>query len=186
VIAMICQECKDRPATLHFTKIVNGEKTEVHLCEQCAQDKGEFFFNNGGSGFSIHDLLAGILNVEPTFQKKSSTLPSNSEVTCEGCHMSFAQFTKIGRFGCSACYKSFEKQLDPILKRLHGGNVIHAGKIPKRTGDDISLRKKLEGWKKQLKDLIHQEEFEKAAELRDEIRALERDMQRTQEGGGLQ
>ncbi|WP_108672046.1 UvrB/UvrC motif-containing protein [Peribacillus acanthi] len=182
---MICQECKDRPATLHFTKIVNGEKTEVHLCEQCAQGKGDTFFFNGGSSFSIHDLLAGILNVEPAFQK-SSTFPSSNEVTCEGCHMSYAQFTKIGRFGCSYCYKSFEKQLDPILKRLHGGNVVHAGKIPKRTGDDISLRKKLATWKKQLKDLIHQEEFEKAAELRDEIRSLEREIQRTLERGRSQ
>ena len=40
---MICQECNQRPATLHFTKIINGEKTEVHLCEKCAQEKGEMF-----------------------------------------------------------------------------------------------------------------------------------------------
>lgn len=31
---MMCQECGQRPATLHFTKIVNGDKTEFHLCER--------------------------------------------------------------------------------------------------------------------------------------------------------
>ena len=48
---MICQECNQRPAALHFTKIINGEKTEVHLCEKCAQEKGEMFMFNGGIGF---------------------------------------------------------------------------------------------------------------------------------------
>lgn len=38
---MLCQECNKRPATLHFTKIVNGEKTEFHICESCAREKGE-------------------------------------------------------------------------------------------------------------------------------------------------
>ena len=31
---MTCQHCEIRPATLHYTKIINGEKTEMHLCEQ--------------------------------------------------------------------------------------------------------------------------------------------------------
>ena len=38
---MLCQECGKKPATLHFTKIVNGEKTEFHICESCASEKGE-------------------------------------------------------------------------------------------------------------------------------------------------
>ncbi len=38
---MLCQECGEKQATLHFTKIVNGEKTEFHICESCAREKGE-------------------------------------------------------------------------------------------------------------------------------------------------
>jgi len=68
---MICQECNQRPAALHFTKIINGEKTEVHLCEKCAQEKGEMFIFNGESGFAFNNLLAGLLNIDPTFQKPS-------------------------------------------------------------------------------------------------------------------
>ena len=41
---MICQECNQRPATLHFTKIINGEKEQFHFCEQCAQEKGEYVY----------------------------------------------------------------------------------------------------------------------------------------------
>ena len=40
---MICQQCETRPATLHFTKIINGEKTEMHVCEQCASENGDAF-----------------------------------------------------------------------------------------------------------------------------------------------
>lgn len=36
---MICQECNERPASVHFTKVVNGEKTVIQLCEHCAQEK---------------------------------------------------------------------------------------------------------------------------------------------------
>ena len=45
---MLCQECNKRPATLHFTKIVNGEKTEFHICESCAREKGEMIPGTAG------------------------------------------------------------------------------------------------------------------------------------------
>ena len=62
---MFCQECGKKPATLHFTKIVNGEKTEFHICESCAREKGEFIPGTPNS-FSIHHLLSGLLDFEPT------------------------------------------------------------------------------------------------------------------------
>ncbi|XJZ27409.1 UvrB/UvrC motif-containing protein [Bacillota bacterium Lsc_1132] len=178
---MICQECNQKPATLHFTKIVNGEKTEVHLCEKCAQEKGEMFMQNGGSGFSFNNLLAGILNIEPSFQHPSQNAFQQEEVLqCERCSMTYPQFVKVGRFGCSHCYETFKEQLKPVLRRLHGGNWAHHGKIPKRAGGGIHLRKKIEELKGLLKEKIAHEEFEKAAEIRDEIRSLEK---RTAEGG---
>ena len=61
---MVCQECGKRPATLHFTKIVNGEKNEFHICENCAREKGEMIPGTS-NGFSIHSLLSGLLDFEP-------------------------------------------------------------------------------------------------------------------------
>lgn len=181
---MICQECNQNPATLHFTKILNGEKTEFHLCEKCAHEKGEMFLLNGAPGFSIHNLLAGLLNVEPTFPQSNQD-PFHQEVIlqCGECSMTFPQFVKVGRFGCAACYEAFKEQLGPVLKRLHSGNTNHRGKVPKRVGGNIHLRKSLEGLKLKLKELIVSEEFEKAAEVRDEIRSLESQMSERHEGG---
>lgn len=181
---MICQECNQRPAALHFTKIINDEKTEVHLCEKCAQEKGEMFIISGESGFAFNNLLAGLLNIDPSFQKSSHSPFQQEEILqCESCSMTFPQFLKIGRFGCSHCYQTFKEQLKPVLRRLHGGNWTHNGKIPRRIGGDIHLRKQIEELKDGLKDAITHEEFEKAAEIRDEIRTLEKKLAGSLEGG---
>lgn len=163
---MLCQECSKRPATLHFTKIVSGEKTEFHICETCAREKGEMIPGTA-NGFSIHNLLSGLLDFEPTGAAKPQ------QIRCEHCGLSYAQFSKIGRFGCSRCYEQFSDRLDSLLKRVHG-NTVHIGKIPKRTGGRIQMKREIDELKKEMATQIQQEEFEKAAMLRDQIRELEK------------
>lgn len=182
---MICQECNERPATLHFTKINNGEKTVFHLCEKCAQEKGETFMMNAGSGFSISNLLAGLLNMDYNFQPaQKAPLYQERILQCDECSMTYQQFTEVGKFGCAHCYDAFKDQIQPLLKRLHSGNGTHNGKIPKRIGGSIHLRKNIEELKHNIQDLISREEFEKAAEIRDQIRHLERQLSdRGSEGG---
>lgn len=181
---MICQECNQRPATLHFTNFSNGEKTELYLCEKCAQEKGEMFNTNNGPGFSINSLLAGLLNIESAFYKPNQEAFKPQHVLqCPQCSMTFPQFVKIGRFGCASCYETFREPLTPVLRRLHSGNFTHIGKIPKRIGGDIHIRKTVDDLKESLKNHIHQEEFEKAAEIRDQIRELEKKLVEKHEGG---
>lgn len=181
---MSCQECNQRPATLHFTKVVNGEKAEFHLCEKCAQEKGEMFMLGSGSGFSINNLLAGLLNIQPSFQGSGQDPFQQEKVLqCEQCSLTFQQFIKVGRFGCASCYETFKDQLNPILRRLHSGNSSHSGKIPARIGGTIHLRRNIDDLKNHLKEMISKEEFERAAELRDEIRNLEKQLNADQKGG---
>lgn len=172
---MICQECNERPATLHFTKINNGEKTEFHLCEICAAEKGEGF--NQSTGFSLNQLLAGLLNLDHNYQlakQKQSLYEQQQILHCDQCSMTYKQFVQVGRFGCAHCYEAFKDQIQPILRRVHSGNVTHNGKIPKRIGGSIHLRKTIEEMKQSLKVAIAEEEFEQAAHIRDQIRELEK------------
>ena len=154
VIHLICDECKNRLATLHFTKIINGEKTEVHLCEHCAQEKGNVFMFNHSPGLSINHLLAGLFNLDPNIEHTTSNHFNPSDIVqCEVCGMTMNQFLKIGRFGCANCYEAFKDQLTPVLRRLHGGNWKHNGKIPQRSGSALNLRKKIEILKETLQTL---------------------------------
>lgn len=168
---MICQECGKKPATLHFTKIVNGEKTEFHICESCAREKGEMIPGTAG-GFSIHNLLSGLLDFEPSTGGKAA---QPAAPRCETCGLTYAQFSKLGRFGCSECYKYFEERLDPLFKRVHG-STIHTGKVPKRTGGRIQQKREIERLKKELVQRVEHEDFESAAHIRDQIKELERNI----------
>lgn len=171
---MICQECKERPASLHFTKVVNGEKTVIQLCERCAREKGELYLLQGGAGFSINDMLAGLLNVDPPYQQAAPESIPGGVIQCEVCKMTYPQFAKIGRFGCANCYRAFHHQLAPIIKRLHSGNITHGGKVPARIGGSLHLKKQIGILRENLNILVQNEEFEKAAEVRDQIRSLEK------------
>jgi protein arginine kinase activator len=166
-----CQECGNRPATLHFTKIVGGEKTELHICETCARDKGELIPGTQ-SGFSIHNLLSGLMNFDPAGAGAEMKQPA---VRCDTCGMTYNQFSKIGRFGCSECYKHFDQRLDPLLKRVHG-NTAHVGKVPKRAGGKVRTKREIDELKKQMQDRIEHEDFESAAQLRDRIKNLEKEV----------
>jgi protein arginine kinase activator len=181
---MVCQECNQRPATLHFTKIVNGEKEEFHLCEKCAQEKGDMYLINNTSGFSINNLLAGLFNIEPNIQPSQQDPFEKQEIIqCDHCSMTFNQFIKAGRFGCSHCYTVFKEQLKPIYKRLHSGNSHHNGKIPNRIGGTMHIKKNIDALKLQLTELITKEEFEQAAVIRDEIRLLDQRLSESSGGG---
>lgn len=164
---MQCQECEQRQATLHFTKIINGEKTEYHICEVCASEKGELIPGTA-NGFSIHNLISGLLDYDPTSQKGEKKVP----LRCETCGLTYAQFGKLGRFGCSSCQQHFGSRLEPLLRRVHG-NTEHIGKIPRRMGGKIKKKRDIEELKRQLHIHIEREEFEEAALVRDKIRSLE-------------
>ncbi|WP_334075738.1 MULTISPECIES: UvrB/UvrC motif-containing protein [Paenibacillus] len=169
---MQCQECGKRPATLHFTKIVNGEKTEFHICEACAREKGEMIPGTSG-GFSIHNLLSGLMEFQPGIHGPAAAAKPKESIRCEECGLTYSQFSKIGRFGCSSCYKYFNDRLDPLFKRVHG-NTVHVGKVPKRAGGHLQVKRKLDDLRRELQYRILQEEFEEAAALRDQIREIEK------------
>ena len=173
---MLCQECQKRNATVHVTQIINGEQQVQHLCEQCAQIKGEFGFDQ--PPFSLQSLLTGLMNLDA--QPAGQVVGFNTtKIQCDNCGLTYAQFGQIGRFGCSQCYTTFGERLLPLMRRIQG-STQHVGKIPERAGGAVKLRRNIEQLRQQLQALIIREEFEQAAEVRDQIRQMETD---AQEGG---
>lgn len=167
---MLCQRCNEREATVHLTKIINFEKTEFHLCEICAKDAGSelgFIFE---SNFSFQNLIAGLLGGELGVPQQPSV-----EVKCLQCGLTFSDFKNGGILGCGECYRQFQAGLEPLLNKIHG-SVRHIGKVPQRTGGKILIRKEIDGLRRELQQAISLENYEKAAQLRDEIRHREQEL----------
>lgn len=162
---MLCQRCGEKEATIHLTKIVNGKKTEVHLCEDCA--KKTEHLNLASDPFSFQNLLADILN--PNVASISS---EKEELKCKNCGMTYKEFTENGLFGCSECYEQFSDKIERLTKRIHG-STEHVGKVPKRRGGKLRKEKEIEELRTEMQKAVERENFEKAAELRDKIHELE-------------
>lgn len=153
-----------RKATVHLTQIVNGKKTERHLCAQCAhRHENEFLLE---PQFSIHNLLAGLLE---GWQPPAGAA---QDLRCSRCGLRYREFARTGLLGCSQCYEEFKDQLEPVLRRIQG-QVRHTGKVPACAGPQVHLGRRLEQLRTRLREAVAREEYEQAAKLRDEIRALE-------------
>ncbi|UOR10660.1 UvrB/UvrC motif-containing protein [Halobacillus amylolyticus] len=180
---MECQRCHNRPATVHLTQLMNGEKTEVHVCEKCAKEKG--YMHDHEESFTLNDLLTGLFNYEPkqSFNGQQMDAQQQKEqLKCPTCGLTFQEFARAGKFGCAKCYETFDERLNPILRRVHSENTRHDGKIPRREGGNLHLRRQMDQYKSELVRLIEQEEFEEAAKIRDEIRSLDDQLQQREEG----
>jgi protein arginine kinase activator len=181
---MLCDVCGKNQATVHLTEIVDEQMTELHLCEECAKQKSMQMEQQ----FGLSDLLAGLVD----FGKKGEgEVPS--KVKCLNCNLSYDDFKKIGRLGCSSCYSTFIRYLLPLLKRIHG-MTQHTGKVPqvvtvgvgdmetpraaalKRSEQAMNKNDLLE-LKSKLQEAIRVENFEEAARIRDKIKELEKKAQ---------
>lgn len=167
---MLCQNCNAKEANVHITKIVNGVKNEMHLCEDCAKQKNEFNITphfNFGFPLSFQNIFEGLVEMSNNVPKYIT-----EEEECPVCHMKFNEFKRTGRLGCSRCYEAFNDNMVPLIKRIHG-NIHHNGKVPARTGGKLKVERDIERLREELKTAVAREEYEKAAKLRDQIKELE-------------
>jgi protein arginine kinase activator len=161
---MMCEDCNEREATIRLTTVVNGEKVEKSLCVSCMAKIKQQFPTLELWGFA--GLLSGFLDAAK--EKKPEPLP---QITCDRCATTYQDFAKSGFLGCASCYKSFREPLEALLKGIHG-QTRHTGRIPGSAPSDVPMKLSIDRMKQQLVQAIEQEEYEQAAVLRDQIRAM--------------
>lgn len=171
---MKCERCHQNEAVIHISQIINGQKTERHLCQSCANETGvDLKFQNmynpllsgGLFGGSIFNTTGGI----PAFGGTSRDL------VCPNCGTSFEIFRKSGLFGCSQCYETFRERLDPLLRRVQG-STRHIGRMVCKTEENkeqLILKARLTELRKKLAGAVEKEDYEEAVKLRDESRILD-------------
>ena len=111
--------------------------------------------------------------MESEFGPQSALSPYQAGIErCSTCGLTFTDFRQIGLLGCGDCYQAFGRFLGPLFRRVHG-HISHTGKVPKRTGGKVRIKKEIEELRRKLQEAIAREAYEEAARLRDEIRAKE-------------
>jgi protein arginine kinase activator len=163
---MLCDICKKNVATVHLTQMIEGKTKKVDLCEACSKEKGV----DDPTGFSLADLLLGLGAAQEIEQSSGG-----GEIKCPNCGFTQADFKKAGRLGCAECYKVFAEGLEGLLKTMHKG-TRHVGKVPAVFRQSQDLADKLKSLQKKLEKAIASEDFESAAKLRDEVKALRAQM----------
>lgn len=166
-MAVKCEICGERPATIHYTEIVNNKMVTMNLCLECAEEKGIEVQKH--SSYGLGDLVAEL--IDGTVKDETAKI---GRVRCPECGYDFSDFRNMGRFGCPECYRAFEAQLNPLLRHIHG-STQHAGKTPVKLSARSLSRQHVLQLKEELTRAVEREDYERAAELRDEIRRLEID-----------
>lgn len=166
---MKCQKC-DRAATFHITDLIDGEPSELHLCEECA---GTFLTPaSTEEGSEMMPAMAGLLAQHLAVGETADELARLDQRACPVCGITFLQFRKQGRLGCPHDYVFFEKELEPLLVSIHD-QTQHIGKSPKRCPQGADQQTQLIRLRREMKEAVAGEEYERASELRDQIRLIE-------------
>lgn len=162
---MTCEQCHGRAAVVTLTQVVEGEARTIGLCGPCAAEKG---IQTAAS--AEQTPLGGFLSAMWKGAEPGAPPELAPPGRCQGCRARFADFREVGRLGCAQCYTAFEPALGTLLRRYHGA-VHHQGRRPVgATGTDAgALVARL---REELRQAVGAEQFERAAQLRDQLREL--------------
>ncbi|MCL2426100.1 MAG: UvrB/UvrC motif-containing protein [Oscillospiraceae bacterium] len=161
---MKCQKCGNNEVNFSYSSNINGNVSETNLCSKCATESGydiEKLFNNE------HNVAVGEM-----FEKMFAIPKSNNGL------MSMA----IPMIPTSAVFPFVVRPTSGMIEERNsnscgcGQHTTHNQNAD--VDEDMKMRRELNA---QMREAIANEEFEKAAVLRDKIKMLG-----TQETGGSQ
>ncbi|MGA2480037.1 MAG: UvrB/UvrC motif-containing protein [Spirochaetia bacterium] len=140
---------------------------ELHICEECAQEKG--LIREEDSELPIANLLSGLL------EGKDMTGAVEVKDACPRCGMKASEFRKQGKLGCPECFVAFEKDVRSIVSQM-AARPRHSGKLPIALATEHAASAEAENMREELKEAIEREDYELAARLRDKLRESDADV----------
>ena len=171
---MICEKCKKNEATVFYRENVNGKEKKYALCGDCAaklEKDGEINLSSEltfGSFFSddpVIDLFGTLF--APSF----ALAPKAEKKKCTLCGSTFDELVNMGKVGCPKCYEVFSAELEPTVRRIHG-KTKHSGRAPGKFRAKLDKVKQIASLESEMKDAIKSQNFERAAEIRDQLKDI--------------
>jgi protein arginine kinase activator len=171
---MQCEICKNKAATVHLTEIVDGARTESHLCQTCAEKEGISI----KSQLSLNELLSSLIAAHQQTDDKDV---NEIKKSCPMCGITMDMFRKQAVLGCPNDYEVFGKTLDQLIEKAHDGNLTHKGKVPAgvqqqevlNNADNTDKADEKEDLKRRLEEAVTAEKYELAAKLRDQLKTMQ-------------
>jgi protein arginine kinase activator len=157
-----CDLCGKGNATVKVSRLdKEGKVTEISICTDCARQRG---FTE------VEKLKAN--NAEIITELKSRIDEGDSKLVCSNCGLSYAEFKRQGRLNCAECYVSFHDQLVPLIRRIHDA-VQHVGRTASGGRKQAQMKMNAQKLREALSGAIQDEDYEKAAALRDQLKRSE-------------
>ena len=159
---MKCEKCGKNEATCFYSSNINGKVTEKHLCSQCAAEENMDFF--------------------PDFEKQMSQMSRAFENTMQSMFapMGFFQPMFAPTFGGGIFTPT---RLMPMINILVDGSKTENTEAEEVRDEEcrseiepdpqLEQRRRINELREQMNAAAQREDFEEAARLRDEIRAME-------------
>ena len=150
---MKCDVCEKRNAVAMLTMIANGHSTTRRVCPVCMRKLQR------GDAYAAQMAMLG------TMEKPNET------ISCKNCGWTSDKLIRNGHVGCSECYLTFSPIIQPLMEQLNG-KFLHE-EIQNHSDKPVNEGKtQIDKLREEMFSAVHEENYERAAQLRDAIRAL--------------
>lgn len=158
---MKCEICGEKEAVLFVQQVTATRTIEMHICLDCAKEKGI------STSFSVKNKFAGNF-----LDKEQNANNSAENVSCPICGLTLADLRRQNLSGCPECYTVFKSEIFSILKSYKIEGTYH-GSLPKKLPNFRSTLTDRMFFQTKLAEAVAIEDYEKAAVYRDRLKALD-------------
>lgn len=171
---MLCQKCQKNEATYHYHENIGGAEKTLHLCRTCRQE-AEQAGDIGNTDLTLHSMFESFFGDPMIGLFDGMLLPMQTrtpvkEKKCT-CGMTLRELTHTRMAGCPLCWTTFGKELASSIAAIHG-KAAHTGRSHAKKREADELRRRIEALTKERDAAVAQENYERAAQIRDEIRGV--------------
>jgi protein arginine kinase activator len=146
---MKCQNCGCEEVTFYCSSNINGEVTQTHLCSECAEALG---YTNGGAFGSMSPVFA-------SFERTFGGLQQGGDP-----FGGFVPFPMLAR----------SRVADDDTPMRGAQRIAEQPQVPElEVDEEIKKRREINVLREQMRAAADSDDFERAAQLRDELRKLE-------------
>ncbi len=157
-----CDKC-GKPATNLTWIEINGERTEQHLCADCAAKEK-------GLDELIEPMIGEFFDFPVMFARKK---PSKRVATCPVCGFTSKDFLETGRLNCPECYKYLGAFIEPSLKNFYEEKPAPIEKVKLKRAPTLPKASEVDSLRERLRCAVNEERYEDAAALKRQIDNIE-------------